>query len=112
MAETTTLKVDGVTNVTTPSVVDEKDSATETMDGGAIDEKPEDLTRFGKFCQRHGINSNLIMLKITLFVMYGGEYKQLHSIEFFHIIFFLFNHMSGWSLFLILKYKALYTRFT
>jgi hypothetical protein len=35
-------------------------------------EKPE-LTKFGKFCHRHGINSNLIMLKITLFVMYGGE---------------------------------------
>lgn len=34
-------------------------------------EKPE-LTKFGKFCYRHGINPNLIMLKITLFVMYGG----------------------------------------
>lgn len=36
-------------------------------------EKPE-LTKVGKFCQRRGINSNLIMLKITLFVMYGGTY--------------------------------------
>lgn len=35
-------------------------------------EKPEQ-TRFSKFCDRHGINSNLIMLKITLFVMYGGK---------------------------------------
>lgn len=35
-------------------------------------EKP-DLTNFGKYCQRRGINSNLIMLKITLFVMYGGR---------------------------------------
>lgn len=35
-------------------------------------EKPE-TTKFGEFCQRHGINSNLIMLKITLFVMYGGK---------------------------------------
>lgn len=41
-------------------------------------EKPE-LTEFGKFCQKHGINSNLIMLKITLFVMYGGKYiKHRH----------------------------------
>lgn len=32
-----------------------------------------ELSRFGEFCQRHGINPNLIMLKITLFVMYGGE---------------------------------------
>lgn len=35
-------------------------------------EKPE-LTKFSQFCQRRGINSNLIMLKITLFVMYGGN---------------------------------------
>uniref|UniRef100_A0A1A9UH73 Uncharacterized protein n=1 Tax=Glossina austeni TaxID=7395 RepID=A0A1A9UH73_GLOAU len=31
-----------------------------------------ELTRFGEYCQRRGINPNLIMLKITLFVMYGG----------------------------------------
>lgn len=37
-----------------------------------------ELSRFGEFCQRHGINPNLIMLKITLFVMYGGEYNR-HS---------------------------------
>lgn len=35
-------------------------------------EKPE-LTEFGKFCQRHGINPNLIMLKVSLFLMYGGK---------------------------------------
>lgn len=39
-------------------------------------EKPE-LTKFSKFCQRHGINSNLIMLKITLFVMYGGMLESI-----------------------------------
>lgn len=44
------------------------------------DEKAE-LSKFGKFCQRHGINSNLIMLKITLFVMYGGR-KFLIKIYF------------------------------
>lgn len=36
----------------------------------------EDLLKKGKgqkFCLRHGINPNLVMLKITLFVMYGGE---------------------------------------
>lgn len=38
-----------------------------------------ELSRFGEFCQRHGINPNLIMLKITLFVMYGGEYKSTVS---------------------------------
>lgn len=45
----------------------EKEMSTET------DLEKPDLTKFGKFCQRHGINSNLIMLKITLFVMYGGK---------------------------------------
>ncbi|XP_055687030.1 uncharacterized protein LOC129792220 [Lutzomyia longipalpis] len=34
-------------------------------------------TKFDKFCQRHGINSNLIMLKITLFVMYGATSSLL-----------------------------------
>lgn len=30
-------------------------------------------TKAQEFCRRHGINPNLVMLKITLFVMYGGE---------------------------------------
>uniref|UniRef100_A0A1L8DEQ6 Putative transporter n=1 Tax=Nyssomyia neivai TaxID=330878 RepID=A0A1L8DEQ6_9DIPT len=34
-------------------------------------------TKFDKFCQRRGINSNLIMLKITLFVMYGATSSLL-----------------------------------
>jgi hypothetical protein len=33
-----------------------------------------DDTKLNKFCLKHGINPNLIMLKITLFVMYGGEF--------------------------------------
>lgn len=36
-----------------------------------------DPTRWEKFCQRHGINPNLIMLKITLFVMYGATSSLL-----------------------------------
>ncbi|KPU74008.1 uncharacterized protein Dana_GF15870, isoform C [Drosophila ananassae] len=36
-----------------------------------------ELSRFGEFCQRHGINPNLIMLKITLFVMYGATSSLL-----------------------------------
>lgn len=50
-------------------------------------EKP-DLTRIGKYCQQHGINSNLIMLKITLFVMYGGTYLSyfIACIDF-HVLF-------------------------
>lgn len=53
----------------------EKESSTEDD----ID-KPE-LTTFTKFCARHGINPNLIMLKITLFVMYGGRKmtKKTHT---------------------------------
>jgi hypothetical protein len=34
-----------------------------------IDEK----SPWVKFCTKRGINSNLVMLKVTLFVMYGGE---------------------------------------
>lgn len=37
----------------------------------------EGNTKFVDFCQRHNINPNLIMLKITLFVMYGGELNTL-----------------------------------
>lgn len=40
-------------------------------------DKPE-LTALSKFCNRHGINANLIMLKITLFVMYGGNEHVEH----------------------------------
>lgn len=40
------------------------------------DEKIE-LSKFGKFCVRHGINPNLIMLKISLFVMYGATSSLL-----------------------------------
>lgn len=45
--------------------------------------KPE-TTKFGEFCQRRGINSNLIMLKITLFLMYGG------NISIWFLLFFFF----------------------
>lgn len=31
---------------------------------------------WAKFCHQRGINSNLLMLKMTLFVMHGGKYKQ------------------------------------
>lgn len=41
-------------------------------------DKPEE-TPFTKFCDRHGINANLIMLKITLFVMYGGKNTHTHT---------------------------------
>lgn len=55
--------------------VKEKEKEKDTMATGTDTEleKP-DLTKIGKFCQRRGINSNLIMLKITLFVMYGGKF--------------------------------------
>ncbi|XP_055540662.1 uncharacterized protein LOC129727164 [Wyeomyia smithii] len=37
----------------------------------------EELTKWDKFCMRHGINPNLIMLKVTLFVMYGATSSLL-----------------------------------
>jgi hypothetical protein len=36
-----------------------------------------DDTKMNKFCRKHGINPNLIMLKITLFVMYGGKLMEI-----------------------------------
>lgn len=39
----------------------------------------EKETTAQKFCRRHGINPNLVMLKITLFVMYGGEFNSIVS---------------------------------
>uniref|UniRef100_U5EED9 Putative transporter n=1 Tax=Corethrella appendiculata TaxID=1370023 RepID=U5EED9_9DIPT len=36
-----------------------------------------DMSKYGKFCRKHGINPNLIMLKITLFVMYGATSSLL-----------------------------------
>ncbi|XP_058056912.1 uncharacterized protein LOC131208268 isoform X2 [Anopheles bellator] len=40
-------------------------------------EQLSDPTRWEKFCLRRGINPNLIMLKITLFVMYGATSSLL-----------------------------------
>lgn len=33
----------------------------------------EEKSAWARFCHRHGVNSNLVMLKITLFVMHGGN---------------------------------------
>lgn len=49
-----------------------EEAATETV------YMPPENSRYAEFCQRHGINPNLIMLKITLFVMYGGKCNRIH----------------------------------
>jgi hypothetical protein len=38
----------------------------ETSDG-------EEKSAWLRFCKKHNINANLFMLKVTLFVMHGGE---------------------------------------
>ncbi|XP_050086556.1 uncharacterized protein LOC126571790 isoform X2 [Anopheles aquasalis] len=48
-----------------------------TNPSNAVDLLLSDPTRWEKFCLRHGINPNLIMLKITLFVMYGATSSLL-----------------------------------
>lgn len=54
------------------AIIGGEETATETVDMVHVEKvKP---SKFGEFCRRNGINPNLIMLKITLFVMYGGEY--------------------------------------
>ncbi|XP_012155354.1 uncharacterized protein LOC101449436 isoform X2 [Ceratitis capitata] len=52
-----------------------EETATETIDMVPAEKvKP---SQFGEFCRRNGINPNLIMLKITLFVMYGATSSLL-----------------------------------
>lgn len=34
----------------------------------------EEKDFWSRFCHKHGINKNLVMLKITLFVMHGGKF--------------------------------------
>ncbi|XP_054742928.1 uncharacterized protein LOC129247702 isoform X1 [Anastrepha obliqua] len=52
-----------------------EETATETVDLAEVEKvKP---SKFGEFCRRNGINPNLIMLKITLFVMYGATSSLL-----------------------------------
>lgn len=53
-------------------------------------DKPE-LTALSKFCAKHGINANLIMLKITLFVMYGGNANKMEFHGFYFIDLIWFN---------------------
>ncbi|XP_035775658.1 uncharacterized protein LOC118457866 isoform X1 [Anopheles albimanus] len=48
-----------------------------TNPSNTVDLLLSDPTRWEKFCLRHGINPNLIMLKITLFVMYGATSSLL-----------------------------------
>ncbi|XP_065356883.1 uncharacterized protein LOC135951205 isoform X2 [Calliphora vicina] len=48
--------------------------ATETV---YVPPAPTTTTKFDEFCIRRGINPNLIMLKITLFVMYGATSSLL-----------------------------------
>lgn len=36
---------------------------------------------WSRFCQKHGINSNLVMLKVTLFVMHGGNFFVMDFIK-------------------------------
>lgn len=52
-------------------------TATEAATEPAEAEKP--MTKYGKFCQKKGINPNLIMLKISLFVMYGGKFQIIQN---------------------------------
>lgn len=33
----------------------------------------DEKTAWSKLCRRNGVNPNLVMLKITLFMMHGGE---------------------------------------
>uniref|UniRef100_A0A1A9WZP5 Uncharacterized protein n=1 Tax=Glossina brevipalpis TaxID=37001 RepID=A0A1A9WZP5_9MUSC len=57
-----------------------------------------ELTRFGEFCQKRGINPNLIMLKITLFVMYGDSLVFTSWLTLVTVITKLLSHFLSRSL--------------
>jgi hypothetical protein len=46
---------------------------TATIETETSPDDSDEKSSWVKFCNKRGINSNLIMLKVTLFVMYGGE---------------------------------------
>ena len=46
------------------AISNETQTSTEDKDGKSA---------WAKFCIKRGINPNLLMLKVTLFVMHGGE---------------------------------------
>lgn len=54
-------------------------------------DEDEPKTRWEKICRKFRINPNLVMLKLTLFFMYGGEYDKfefyyrVHERDFFSI---------------------------
>jgi hypothetical protein len=58
--------------------MDEKEkpiNETITTQTGSSDnnENFEPNSKWQRFCKRYGINHNLVMLKMTLFFMHGGE---------------------------------------
>ena len=50
------------------------------MSGNEKGMKKTNLSRFEIYCEKFGVNPNLIMLKLTLFVMYGGMLVSLINI--------------------------------
>lgn len=47
------------------------ETQTQTVKGEGLD--PVEKSWWSEFCLKYGINSNLVMLKVTLFVMHGGR---------------------------------------
>lgn len=47
------------------------ETQTQTVKDDAKDGEEKDF--WSRFCHKHGINKNLVMLKVTLFVMHGGK---------------------------------------
>lgn len=56
--------------------MDEEDKK-KAEDSAGMEDSMEDNTRLGKFFRSMNINPNLVMLKVTLFVMYGATASLL-----------------------------------
>lgn len=44
-----------------------------TNESQTMSDEEIDKSSWARFWRRHGVNPNLLMLKVTLFVMHGGE---------------------------------------
>lgn len=55
-------------------------AAIETQTSKAED---SEKSAWSKFCQKRGVNSNLILLKVTLFVMHGGKRFEKETVSLF-----------------------------
>lgn len=56
-------------------------------------EENNEKSSWAKFFLRRGINPNLLMLKMTLFVMHGGKKRKRHGVDKLYLTSVLHKHV-------------------